>query len=77
MRAIWPVQTLHANLAAAAPIIPVFWHLCGWIERMPEGTRQNDGQETGIIGGCGCEISVDCDRKSCLNCAELWTGFLG
>ena len=29
-------------------------HLCGWIERIPGGTRQNDGQETGL----GREISV-------------------
>ena len=25
-------------------------HLCGWIERIPGGTRQNDGLETGIVG---------------------------
>ena len=28
----------HANLAAAGPIYPVSWHLCGWIERIPGGT---------------------------------------
>ena len=26
------------------------WHLCGWIERVPGGTRENDGLETGIVG---------------------------
>ena len=26
------------------------WHLCGWRERIPGGTRQNDGLETGIMG---------------------------
>ena len=25
-------------------------HLCGWIERIPSGTRQNDGLETWIMG---------------------------
>ena len=35
------------------------WHLCGWIERIPGGTRLNDGLETGIMGGgCGRDISV-------------------
>ena len=29
------------------------WHLCGWIERIPGGTRQHDGLETGIMWGCG------------------------
>ena len=27
------------------------WHLCGCIERITGGTRQNDGLETGIMGG--------------------------
>ena len=26
-------------------------HLCGWIERIPGGTRQHDGLETGLRGG--------------------------
>ena len=26
--------------------MPCACHLCGWIERIPGGTRQNDGQET-------------------------------
>ena len=34
------------------------WHLSGWIERIPGGTRQNDGLETGIVGGCGRVNSV-------------------
>ena len=37
--------------------------LCGWIERIPGGTRKNDGQETGIMGACGREISVDTAPK--------------
>ena len=31
----------------------------GYIERIPGGTRQNYGQETGLGGACGREISVD------------------
>ena len=34
---------IHANLASV-------WHLCGWIERIPGGARQNDGLETEIMG---------------------------
>ena len=26
-------------------------HLCGWVERIRGGTRQNDGLETGVGGG--------------------------
>ena len=37
--------------------LSVLCHLCGWIHT--RGTRQNDGLETGISGGCGREISVD------------------
>ena len=36
--------TPHAILAAL---------VCGWIERIPAGTRQNDGLETGLWGGLG------------------------
>ena len=25
-------------------------HLCGWIERIPGGTQENDGVETGLWG---------------------------
>ena len=25
-------------------------HLCGWIERIPGGTREHDGLDTGIVG---------------------------
>ena len=32
-------------------IHPHKWHLCEWIERIPRGTRQNDGQETGLGKG--------------------------
>ena len=40
-------------------IYPRKWHLCGWIERIPGGARQNDGQETSLgWGACGREISV-------------------
>ena len=34
------------------------WHLCGWTERIPGGTRKNDGLETGLGGAYGREISV-------------------
>ena len=34
------------------------WHLCGWIERIPGGSRQKDGLETGMMGGHGRESSV-------------------
>ena len=37
---------------------PTLWHSCGWIERIPGGTRQNDGLETGIMGGYGRKINV-------------------
>ena len=33
-------------------------HLCGWVERIPGGTRETDGLETRDCGGCGREISV-------------------
>ena len=32
--------------------------MCGWIERIPGGTRQSDGLETGLGGAYGREISV-------------------
>ena len=34
-------------------------HLSRWTERIPGGTLENDGLETGIMGGYGREISVD------------------
>ena len=34
-----------------------WWHLCGRIERIPGGTRQNDGQETGIVGAAATRIA--------------------
>ena len=34
-------------------------HLCGWIQRIPEGTRQHDGLETGsMVGEGGRDIGV-------------------
>ena len=52
----------HANLAAVTPPKPFsrpsFCHLCGWMARIPGGTRQHDGLETGIMGGYGREIGV-------------------
>ena len=33
------------------------WHLCVWIERMPGGTRQNDGLETGIMGAAAARFA--------------------
>ena len=36
-------------------IHPYKCHLYGWIECIPGGTRENDGLETGAIGGCGRE----------------------
>ena len=47
-------QASHANLAAVlAPLPPpiILCHLCGWIERIPGGTRQNDGLETRYYRG--------------------------
>ena len=35
------------------------WRLCGWIERIPGGTRENDGLETGLWGADGHENSVE------------------
>ena len=32
-------------------------HLCGWIERIPGGTRQNDGLETGIRGATAARVA--------------------
>ena len=34
-----------------------------WIERIPGGTRENDGLETEIMGGCGREISVATNER--------------
>ena len=34
------------------------WHLCGWIEHIPGGTRQNDGLETGITGAMAARLAV-------------------
>ena len=31
-------------------------HLCGWIERIPGGTRQKDGREPGLMH---CDIDID------------------
>ena len=38
--------------------MPLVRHLFTWIERIPEGTQQNDGVETGTVRGCGHEMSV-------------------
>ena len=35
-------------------------HLCGWIERIPAGTRQNDGLESGIMGATAATIACCC-----------------
>ena len=40
-------------LPAMRSIHPHTWRLCGWIERIPGGTRQNDGLETGLGGTYG------------------------
>ena len=47
-------------------------HLCGWIERIPGGTRQNDGQEIGIMGACSAvrandwpSAGLNVPKKSC------------
>ena len=40
----------------SSPIIPV--QLYKWIKCIPEGTRENDGLQTGIMGVYGREISV-------------------
>ena len=53
----FPKSSIHANLTAVAPII-ILYNLCGWIERMPGGTRQNDGLETGLGAAYGRDISV-------------------
>ena len=36
---------------------PHKWHLCGWIERIPVGTRQNDGLETGNMGATAARLA--------------------
>ena len=42
-------------------MIPVsrqaLWQLYGWIERIPGGTRENDGLETGIMGAAAARIA--------------------
>ena len=38
-----------------SPHIPGF-HLCGWIERIPAGTWENDGLETGTMGAAAATI---------------------
>ena len=49
----------------SGPVQPRYsCHLRGWIERIPGGTRQNDGLETGIMGGYGRDISVAGSRTS-------------
>ena len=37
--------------ARAIDVWRTAWHLCGWIERIPGGIRENDGLDTGIKGG--------------------------
>ena len=32
---------------------PQLWHLCGWVERIPGGSRENNGLETGVMGDYG------------------------
>ena len=40
------------------PLNPGFqWHLYGWIERIPGGTRQNDGLESGIKGAAAATLA--------------------
>ena len=45
-------------LCASRLRITMFCHLYEWIERVPGGTQQNDGLETGTVRGCGHEMSV-------------------
>ena len=37
-------------------------HLFRWMERIPGETRQSDGLDTGLLGGYGCERSVELTR---------------
>ena len=47
-------------------------HLYIRIERIPGGTRENDGLETGIMGGCGREDSVDSAEQQRACVASVW-----
>ena len=49
------VKLLWFASVMARPVPQSFprWRLCGWIERMPGGFRQNDGLETGIMEAAG------------------------
>ena len=31
--------------------------MCGWIERIPGGTRPNDGLETGTVGAAAATLA--------------------
>ena len=60
------------------PIHPHKCHLCGWIERIPGGTRQNDGLETGIMGATAATLAWSCPArytKAVWKDASTRTGF--
>ena len=48
-------------------------HSCGWIERMPGGTWQNDGLETGIRGAtaAACARLTRCDAMAVQTAQEV------
>ena len=56
--------------------VPLYrWHLCGWIERIPGGTQQNDGLGNRNYGGYGRESSVE--ELRCVAMQALSMGYDG
>ena len=51
----WAFETLF-NANHVRSIHPHKCHLCGWIERIPGGARENDGLETGIMEAAAARI---------------------
>ena len=49
-------------------IHPHKWHLCGWIERIPGATWQNDGLETGIMGAAAARLAWTVPKHQSASC---------
>ena len=60
--------SLHFGCSLRIPGIPAWdtngfvWHLCGWVERIPRGSRQYDGLETGLGEGYGRHLGTQAHR---------------
>ena len=52
-----PLGVLASGEAKTEPALRCLGGSLALVQRIPGGTRQNDGLETGIMGGCGREIS--------------------